>query len=104
MPFFKQAIQLDPNFAMAYRGAAVAANNMGQAETSLEYAQKAFDLKDRASEREDLAISSFYYQQTNQIDKALETYERYQKSYPRDLARGSTQGSCTTTSEILTNR
>ena len=84
-PFFKRAIQLDPNFAMAYRGAAVTANNMGSAETSLEYAQKAFDLKDRASEREDLAISSFYYQQTNQIDKALETYERYQKSYPRDL-------------------
>jgi eukaryotic-like serine/threonine-protein kinase len=84
VPFFKRAIQLDPNFAMAYRGAAVTANNMGQSETSLQYAQKAFDLKDRASEREDLAISSFYYQQTNQIDKALATYERYQKSYPRD--------------------
>jgi len=84
VPFFKRAIQLDPNFAMAYRGAAVTANNMGQSETSLQYAQKAFDLKDRASEREDLAISSYYYQQTNQIDKALETYERYQKSYPRD--------------------
>ncbi len=84
VPFFKRAIQLDPNFAMAYRGAAVTANNMGQTETSLEYAQKAFDLKDRASEREDLAISSYYYQQTNQIDKALETYQRYQKSYPRD--------------------
>ena len=83
-PFFKRAIQLDPNFAMAYRGVAVTAVNTGQAETSLEYAQKAFDLKDRASEHEELAISSFYYQQTNQIDKALEIYERYQKSYPRD--------------------
>jgi serine/threonine protein kinase/predicted Zn-dependent protease len=85
LPFLKRAIQLDPNFAMAYRGVAVAANNTGQTETSLEYAQKAFDLKDRASEREDLAITSYYYQQTNQIDKALETYQRYQKSYPRDL-------------------
>jgi eukaryotic-like serine/threonine-protein kinase len=83
-PFFKRAIQLDPNFAMAYRGLAVTAVNTGQTETSVEYAQKAFDLKDRASEREELAISSFYYQQTNQIDKALEIYGRYQKSYPRD--------------------
>ena len=85
LPFFKRAVQLDPNFAMAYRGLGVVLNNMGQAETALEYTQRAFELKDRASEREDLAISSIYYQQTNQIDKAQETYERYQKSYPRDL-------------------
>ncbi len=84
LPFYKKAIQLDPNFAMAYRGAAVAFNNLGQAETSLEYDQKAFDLRDRASDHENLAISSFYYHQTNQIDKALATYEQYQKSYPRD--------------------
>ena len=84
LPYYKKAIQLDPNFAMAYRGAAVAFNNLGQAETSLEYDQKAFDLRDRASDHENLAISSFYYQQTNQIDKALATYEQYQKSYPRD--------------------
>ena len=84
LPFYKKAIQLDPNFAMAYRGAAVAFNNMAQTETSLEYIQKAFDLRDRASDHENLAISSFYYQQTNQIDKALANYEQYQKSYPRD--------------------
>jgi len=84
LPYYKKAIQLDPNFAMAYRGAAVAFNNMAQTETSLEYSQKAFDLRDRASDHENLAISSFYYQQTNQIDKALANYEQYQKSYPRD--------------------
>jgi eukaryotic-like serine/threonine-protein kinase len=84
LPFYKKAIQLDPNFAMAYRGAAVAFNNMAQTETSLEYIQKAFDLRDRASDHENLAISSFYYQQTNQFDKALANYEQYQKSYPRD--------------------
>jgi len=84
LPYYKKAIQLDPNFAMAYRGAAVAFNNMSQTETSLEYIQKAFDLRDRASEHENLAISSFYYGQTNQFDKALANYEQYQKSYPRD--------------------
>ena len=86
LPFLKRAIQLDPNFAMAYRGVAVAANNTGQTETSLEYAQKAFDLKDRASERENLAITSYYYQQTNQIDKALETYRAISEELPAGLA------------------
>ena len=84
LPYYKKAIELDPNFAMAYRGAAVAFNNMAQTETSLEYIQKAFDLRDRASDHENLAISSFYYGQTNQFDKALANYEQYQKSYPRD--------------------
>ncbi len=85
LPLFKKAIQLDPNFAMAYRGISVSLNNMGQAEASLEYNQKAFDLKDRASDHEEFAIASFYYHQTGQIDKALETYAQFQKSYPRDF-------------------
>ncbi|HLV95033.1 MAG TPA: serine/threonine-protein kinase, partial [Candidatus Acidoferrales bacterium] len=58
----KHAIELDPNFAMAYRGLAVEYSNLGQYELSLAYMKKAFDLKDRASERERLAITSDYYQ------------------------------------------
>jgi eukaryotic-like serine/threonine-protein kinase len=81
---YKIAIQLDPNFAMAYRGVAVSLSNMSQPEAALEYIQKAFELKDRASDHEGLAIASYYYQITNQTDKALATYEEYKKSYPRD--------------------
>lgn len=80
----KRAIELDPNFAMAYRGLAVEYGNMGQYETGLPYIKKAFELKDRASEREKLAITSDYYQWTGQSDKALETYELYKQTYPRD--------------------
>ena len=82
--FSKRAIELDPNFAMAYRGLAVALGNMGQYETGLSYIKKAFELKDRASEREKLAITSDYYQWTGQADKAIETYELYKQTYPRD--------------------
>jgi len=80
----KRAIELDPNFAMAYRGLAVELGNMGQFETGLPYMKKAFELKDRASEREKLAITSDYYQWVGQPDKAIENFELYKQEYPRD--------------------
>jgi tetratricopeptide (TPR) repeat protein len=82
--FSKRAVALDPNFAMAYRGLAVEYGNLGQSETALQYIRKAFELKDRASEREKLAITSDYYQYTGQSDKAIEAYEVYKQTYPRD--------------------
>jgi len=82
--FSKRAVDLDPNFAMAYRGLAVEYGNLGQSETALQYIHKAFELKDRASEREKLAITSDYYQYNGQIDKAIEAYETYRQVYPRD--------------------
>jgi serine/threonine protein kinase/Flp pilus assembly protein TadD len=80
----KRAIELDPNFAMAYRGLSVAYSNLGQSEVALQYMKKAFELKDRASEREKLAITSDYYQYSSQVDKAIEAYELYKRTYPRD--------------------
>jgi len=58
--------------------------NMGQYETGLPYIKKAFELKDRASEREKLAITSDYYQWVGQPDKAIENFELYKQEYPRD--------------------
>jgi hypothetical protein len=80
----KRAIELDPNFAMAYRGLGVEYYNLGQLELSLPYMRKAFELKDRASEREKLAITSDYYSYTGQIEKSIEAYELYKQAYPRD--------------------
>jgi tetratricopeptide (TPR) repeat protein len=82
--FSKRAVELDPNFAMAYRGLGIEYGNLGQFETALPYIRKAFELKDRASEREKLAISSDYYGYTGQVDKAMATYELYKQEYPRD--------------------
>ncbi|MFZ0805854.1 MAG: protein kinase [Candidatus Sulfotelmatobacter sp.] len=82
--FSKRAVELDPTFAMAWRSLAVEYGNLGQLETCLGYMKKAFELKDRASEREKLAITSDYYQYGGQLDKAISTYEIYKQVYPRD--------------------
>ncbi|MGA8923322.1 MAG: tetratricopeptide repeat protein, partial [Candidatus Dormiibacterota bacterium] len=80
----KRAIELDPNFAMAYRGLGVEYSNLNQSELALQCMRKAFELKDRASEREKLAITSDYFQYTGQLDKAIQSYEEYIQTYPRD--------------------
>ncbi|MGC2272558.1 MAG: protein kinase, partial [Candidatus Sulfotelmatobacter sp.] len=82
--FSKRSVELDPNFAMGYRGLAVEYGNLGQADAMKQYIRKAFELKDRTSERENLAITSDYYEYTGQIDKAIDVYNQYKQAYPRD--------------------
>ena len=84
IPFLKQAIELDPDFAMAYESLAVTYGNLGQGSLALEYATKAYQLRDRVSEREKLRISGNYFIETGQLDKATETYEIWIAEYPRD--------------------
>ena len=86
IPFMKRAIELDPNFAMAYVGLAVEYSNLGQASLAVDYARKAYDFRDRVSDREKYRISAFYFQfATGEVEKATEAYELWAKSYPRDL-------------------
>jgi tetratricopeptide (TPR) repeat protein len=84
IPFLKQAIELDPNFAMAYEQLAVAYGNLGQGSLALEYATKAYQLRERVSEREKLRISGAYFIETGQLDRATQTYETWIAEYPRD--------------------
>jgi serine/threonine protein kinase/tetratricopeptide (TPR) repeat protein len=86
IPFLKRAIELDPNFAIAYAGLAVNYSNLGQASLSADYAKRAYDLRDRVSEREKYRISALYFQNvTREAEKATEAYELWAKSYPRDM-------------------
>jgi eukaryotic-like serine/threonine-protein kinase len=85
LPHLKRAVELDPNFAMAYATLGVAYGNMTQEGLSRENITKAFDLKDRASERERFYISAHYYDEvTRDADKTIEVYEQWKKTYPRD--------------------
>ena len=86
IPFMKRAVELDPNFAMAYVGLGVMYSNLGQASLASEYAKKAYDLRDRVSDREKYRISAFYFQYvTGEVEKATEAYELWAKTYPRDM-------------------
>ena len=85
IPFFKRAIELDPNFALAYARLAAAHNNIGEIEQAGEYAKKAFELRDRVSERERFYIAARYYDSvTGETNKTIENYETWRGTYPRD--------------------
>jgi tetratricopeptide (TPR) repeat protein len=57
---------------------------MQQTQLSEANRQKAFELRDRASEREKLYITSHYYADSGQLDKGITALELYQQTYPRD--------------------
>ena len=85
IPHLKRAVELDPNFAMAYATLGVAYSNQNDRARASECLQKAFELKDRASERERLYISAHYYEMvTGEQQRAIEVYESWKETYPRD--------------------
>jgi eukaryotic-like serine/threonine-protein kinase len=86
IPFYKRAIELDPNFPLSYSILAVSYLNLQQPSLALEYATKAYQLRDRATEREKLQISANYFFATGQVDKEVQTYELWAANYPRDSA------------------
>jgi eukaryotic-like serine/threonine-protein kinase len=87
MPYHLRAIQLDPNFAMAYLNAGVGYSIMGESQRASEYFTRAFQLRDHASERERLAIAGmYYYNVTGELDNAAQMYQKIIESYPRDVA------------------
>ena len=84
IPFLKRAIELDPNFPMAYAGLGMVYSNLLQRSLAVEYATKAYQLRDRVSEREKLRISANYFLATGEVDKEAQTYELWIANYPRD--------------------
>lgn len=85
IPFYKRAVELDPNFALAYNRLAAVYYNTRQLALAAEASQKAFDLRERVSEREKLYISASYYSDvTREMDKVIEVYELLKQTYPRD--------------------
>jgi len=84
LPLYQRAVELDPNFALAYARLGVAYGNVGQNELADQYKEKAFELRDRASEHEKLYITSHYYADSGQLDKGIAALELYKQTYPRD--------------------
>ncbi len=82
----QRAISLDPNFAMAYATLGTTYYNLGETSLSAESIKKAYDLRDRVSEREKFYISSHYDQYvTGDLLKANQVYQLWAQTYPRDF-------------------
>jgi eukaryotic-like serine/threonine-protein kinase len=87
LPYDQRAIELDPNFAMAYGAVGIHYFNLGEPARASEYLTKAFQLREHASERERLSITANYYSSvTGELDKSADTYQQRLASYPRDIA------------------
>ena len=85
IPFFKRAIELDPSFADAYAALGISYANLREPGLASENLQRAFDLRERVSERERFRISNSYYLLvTGELDKAIENNELWAQAYPRD--------------------
>jgi DNA-binding winged helix-turn-helix (wHTH) protein/tetratricopeptide (TPR) repeat protein len=93
LPLFSRAVELDPNFAAAY--SAMSAVYFIQREPGLaaENIRKAYQLRDRVSERERLTIEgAYYWRGTGELEKAISSFDLYQQTYPRDAFAHNTLG------------
>jgi len=85
IPHLKKAVELDPNFAMAWATLGVTLSNTGKAAEGAQAVKKAYELRDRASEREKLYIQAHYCTEVIfDAEKALEVYADWRQTYPRD--------------------
>ena len=85
IPLYQRAIELDPNFALAYESRGVAYRNLGELELANQDYQKAFNLSGRVSDWEKYAIAAqFYSYVTGEVEKAKQNYELWAQAYPRN--------------------
>jgi eukaryotic-like serine/threonine-protein kinase len=84
MPFFKRAVELDPNFAVAYAYLGVQATTSLEPSLSVYYRTKAYELRDRTSEAEKYWITATYHKGvTGNIPMAIEACDLWIQAYPR---------------------
>ncbi len=85
IPFFNRAIELDPDFSAAYAALGISYSNLREPGLASQNLTKAYDLRDKVSERERFRISATYYLLvTGELEKAIQAYEMWAKTYPRN--------------------
>ena len=88
MPFYRRAVEIDPKFAIAYANLGMAYGGVGESVLSAENVTRAWQLRDRVSDRERFFIDFTYDRQvTGNLEKAYQTLELWSQTYPR---RGAT--------------
>jgi tetratricopeptide (TPR) repeat protein len=86
VPFFKHAVEIDPKFAIAYASLGLMYGSMGETEVGTENTRKAYELRDRASDKEKFFITAYYDgRATGNQEKAQQTCEAWAQAYPREF-------------------
>jgi tetratricopeptide (TPR) repeat protein len=85
IPLYQQAVRLDPNFASAYNALGDCYNDLGDGELASENSRKAYELRERVSEKEKLIIeTAYYFNVTGDLKKARQSAETQSQLYPRE--------------------
>src|SRR5262249_16236107 len=84
IPFFQRAVEIDPQFAMAYANLGTEYSGIGESVLSAESTTKAWQLRDQVSDREKFFIEFNYNRQvTGNLEKAYQTLDLWYQTYPR---------------------
>ena len=93
LPYHKRALELDPNFARAYAALGVCYSNLNQSGLAAEHLKKAYELRERVSDRERFYIEATYYGfVTGEVEKANQSYAQLVQAYPDDFAAHTNLG------------
>jgi eukaryotic-like serine/threonine-protein kinase len=92
--FFRRAVELDPEFALALARLGTVLGNLGQNDEAVKVARRAYDLREKVSERERLYIEARFYTTVDRNpEKAIEAYRLLLATYPDDYAANTNIGS-----------
>jgi len=85
LPLFRRATEIDPNFAMAHASLGRMYADIDELDLSAESTSRAWQLRDRTSDREKFFITASYEALvTGNLEKARQTCEAWARTYPRD--------------------
>jgi Tfp pilus assembly protein PilF len=85
VPLAKRAIDIDPNFAIAHALLGLMYSGSGETRLGEQSTSKAYQLRDRATDRERFFITTIYERQvTGNLEREAETLRLWAQAYPRD--------------------
>ena len=84
LPYGKRAVELDPGFALGYSNLGGLYGAVGELPRERQLAARAYELRDRANERERFRIETEYYDTTGEVDKEIEVFSQWMQAYPYD--------------------
>ncbi len=89
----EKAVEIDPEFAMAYRNLAGAYSNLGYPTKWREFNQKALELIDRVSDRERYRIQGDFFRRSEKTyDQAFDAFKKLLELYPDDWIGNNSLG------------